>query len=351
MSDIEVPTLCSKCLGKDPNVRMIKQPQGETCKICTRPFTVFRWQVKDGSKRSKNTMICKTCARSKNCCQCCMLDVNFLIPTEIRDTALRMAGLGHLVTQQSDTRNLEVKAIIADKQQAQFEKQDKETLENNEKARQILSKLASQVNETSIEASPMRKASKSARTPDTSIPAGLSKVIKRLPFSGSIQSSEKELTSFFVFGIPEDCPQYEMSEYFEQFGKIRLISIIHKAKCGFVSYTSRQSAENLANSVSENGLNKNRSTPGLLLLRKSIPVRIAWSEVKQLGISSSEHKKIALVVNKVMEQLAEKDSKVSKGASKNPHSINQSKQASKSTAAKSKPISTKYQASQPDFEL
>ncbi|KAG6837282.1 hypothetical protein H0H93_011884 [Arthromyces matolae] len=83
----DFPILCETCLGSNPFVRMSKQEYGRSCGTCARPFTVFRWNPGAGG-RFKTTVICQTCAKVKNVCQTCLLDLEYGLPTQVRDTAL-----------------------------------------------------------------------------------------------------------------------------------------------------------------------------------------------------------------------------------------------------------------------
>lgn len=66
-----------------------KQEFGRACGTCARPFTVFRWNPGTGM-RYKTTVICQTCAKIKNVCQTCLLDLEYGLPTQVRDTALAL---------------------------------------------------------------------------------------------------------------------------------------------------------------------------------------------------------------------------------------------------------------------
>lgn len=289
----DFPALCSSCCGPNEHVKMIRQPAGEECKTCTRPFTVYRWNISQTSNKSKKTIICSTCAKQRNCCQSCMLDITYGIPLEIRDTALKMAGVK---TIPHSSRNREVKAIMADKAEARNEQA--------ELAEEILTKLSQRLNLKVAAKKEVRSSADSLKNTD------LSKVLAKLPFGGLLAVPEDaSVTSFFMFGITESVPQYAVSDYCKLFGKIRNLTIVHRARCGYVGFTERKAAEAFAASVRGNGLNKNRSTAGLLLLEGKHPVRVSWGKPRPLGTTNDEHTKLGLVVAKVLKQLAEKDAK------------------------------------------
>ena len=59
-----------------------KEKYGKECKICARPFTIFRWNP--GAKmRFKKTEVCQTCSKLKNICQTCLLDLEYGVNTSI----------------------------------------------------------------------------------------------------------------------------------------------------------------------------------------------------------------------------------------------------------------------------
>ncbi|KOX70045.1 Pre-mRNA-splicing factor RBM22 [Melipona quadrifasciata] len=87
--DAEFPILCQTCLGDNPYIRMTKERYGKECKICMRPFTVFRW-CPGARMRFKKTEVCQTCSRLKNVCQTCLLDLEYGLPIQVRDAALKI---------------------------------------------------------------------------------------------------------------------------------------------------------------------------------------------------------------------------------------------------------------------
>lgn len=293
----EFPAICENCCGSDKHIKMIRQPDGEECKICTRPFTVFRWNANNQANKSMKTIICATCSRARNCCQSCMLDITYLIPLEIRDTALQMAGLPNIYSV-SSSANREVKAIIADKQEAKFRAEGE-----SEQAKDILLKLAEKLKGHTVAPKSAKALTKKAAAVKT---GDVSKIVAKLPFGGliNVPTSDVSTTSFFIFGLSDDTPQYLITELFSKYGKLKNVTIVHRAKCGFVSFISRKSAEEFAKAVRNNGLNKSSTKAGLLLLENKYPVRVAWGKQKPLGSTGDEHQKIGQVATKVMKQLA-----------------------------------------------
>lgn len=98
----EFPILCETCLGPNPYVRMTKHAWGSACKVCERPFTSFRWRPAGHGTRPKKTEICQVCARAKNVCQTCLLDLEYGLPVQVRDASIAPGDRQRTVVPQSD---------------------------------------------------------------------------------------------------------------------------------------------------------------------------------------------------------------------------------------------------------
>ncbi len=54
--------------------------------MCQRPFTLFKWKPHKGPY--KRTEICAVCAKRKDVCQACLLDLQLRLPMGVRDKHL-----------------------------------------------------------------------------------------------------------------------------------------------------------------------------------------------------------------------------------------------------------------------
>lgn len=83
----QFPIVCDACLGDDKHIRMTKDQFGLECRVCLKPFTCFRW-CPGPKQRFRRTEICQSCARLKHVCQSCVLDMEYGLPVQVRDSVL-----------------------------------------------------------------------------------------------------------------------------------------------------------------------------------------------------------------------------------------------------------------------
>jgi pre-mRNA-splicing factor RBM22/SLT11 len=74
---------------------MSREPFGSACHVCARPMSKFRWKAGSGG-RFKQTVVCAACAKMKNVCMCCILDLTYGVPVEVRDRVVTQAIAGQL---------------------------------------------------------------------------------------------------------------------------------------------------------------------------------------------------------------------------------------------------------------
>ncbi|OAQ98400.1 hypothetical protein LLEC1_04365 [Akanthomyces lecanii] len=300
----DFPSVCENCLPENPYVKMLKEDYGAECKLCTRPFTIFSWSATRAQGRRKTTMICLTCARLKNCCQSCMLDLSFGLPIAVRDAALKMVAPGPKsdINREYFAQNNE-KLIEDGKGTEEYEKTD-------EKARELLRRLAASkpyfrkgraVDETELAGAstggdaavgagvggpgPIRtKDSRAARAAGARTGNGKGRAAfpstAQLPPSPRdwLPPDDKNIMSLFVTGVEDDLPEFKLREFFKTHGKIKSLVCSHMSHCAFVNYETREAAEKAA-----------AACQGRAVIA-GCPLRIRWGQPKAIGTMDKDQR-------------------------------------------------------------
>lgn len=298
----DFPSVCETCLPDNPYVKMLKEDYGAECKLCTRPFTVFSWSADRSHGRKKRTNICLTCARLKNCCQTCMLDLSFGLPVAIRDAALKMVapGPGSEVNREYFAQNMEKEIEEGRGGTEAYEKTD-------EKARELLRRLATSkpyfrkgraIEDGSASSSgdpavgagvagpgPIRtRDSRAAAASGAGPRAGGN----RRPFPAASQlppgpqdyipPNDKNIMSLFITGVEDDLPEHKIRDFFKEHGKIKSLVCSHMSHCAFINYETREGAERAA-----------EACQGRAVI-SGCPLRVRWSVPKAVGTMTKEQR-------------------------------------------------------------
>lgn len=289
----DFPSVCENCLPANPYVKMLKEDHGAECKLCTRPFTVFAWAGDGAHGRRRRTGICLTCARLKNACQCCIMDLQFGLPIVIRDKALEMLAPGP----QSDINR---EYFAQNNEQAIEEgRAGTEVYETTDvKARELLRRLAT--------SKPYFRKGRALEEDGT--PVGNAAVGSGVGGPGPIRTrdsraaaarprkggpalpqgppgpqdyeppADRNIMSLFVTGIEDDLPEHKLRDFFKTFGKLRSLVVSHMSHCAFVNYETREAAERAA-----------ATCQGRTVLA-GCPLRIRWGQPKAIGNMNKEER-------------------------------------------------------------
>ncbi len=300
----DFPSVCENCLPDNPYVQMIKQDYGEECKICTRPFTVFKWKA-DRTARSKRTNICLTCARLKNCCQCCMLDLSFGLPIVVRDAALKMVAPGP-----QSAVNREYYAQEHEKEIEEGRGGVEAYEKTDEKARELLRRLANsepyfkkqrRIGPAEDEGDASRAAlvingPGPIRTKDSKGVAisrgagrggrGGARGGRAFPSAAQLPPTQQDIlppsdhsiTSLFVTGVEDDLPEHKIRDFFSPYGKIRSLVCSHMSHCAFVNFSTREGAEAAADALQ-----------GRAVIA-GCPLRVQWGRPRPIGTMDKDER-------------------------------------------------------------
>jgi len=281
--------VCENCLPDNPYVQMLKEDHGAECKICSRPFTIFRWKA-DRTSRQKRTNICLTCARLKNCCQCCMLDLSFGLSIPVRDAALKMIAPGPTSEVNKQYYAQEHEKEIEEGRGA-IEAYGKE----QDKARELLRKLArSEPYRRREEDESPSGGQKALVAPDGGHVAGpIRSRDSRGPTRGGrpgrpnpaaptpediLPPSDPNIASLFITGVEDDLPEHHIRTFFEKHGTLRSVVVSHRAHCGYINFQTRKGAEAAAGACQ-----------GKAVIA-GCPIRVRWGKPKKLDSMADDER-------------------------------------------------------------
>jgi pre-mRNA-splicing factor RBM22/SLT11 len=303
----DFPSVCENCLPENPYVKMLKEDYGAECKLCTRPFTVFSWSADRAHGRKKRTNICLTCARLKNACQSCILDLQFGLPIQIRDKALEMVAPGPQseINREYFAQNNE---LAIEEGRAGTEEYDKA----DEKGRELLRKLAHSKpyfkkgrmleEDGNVQESPNRSGDRAIgsgvggpgpiRTRDSRAAGaagrggrggrrgGAFPSTSQLPPGPAdyIPPQDRNIMSLFVTGVEDDLPEYKIRDFFKEHGKIKSLVVSHMSHCAFINYETREGAEAAA-----------AACQGKAVIA-GCPLRVRWGQPKPIGLMNKEQR-------------------------------------------------------------
>ncbi|KAL2095221.1 hypothetical protein ACEWY4_009940 [Coilia grayii] len=265
--DSDFPILCQTCLGENPYIRMTKEKYGKECKICARPFTVFRW-CPGVRMRFKKTEVCQTCSKMKNVCQTCLLDLEYGLPIQVRDTGIAIKDdmPKSDVNKEYYTQNMEREIANSDGTRPVGQ------LGKAPSSSDMLLKLARTTpyykrNRPHIcsfwvkgeckrgEECPYRH--EKPTDPDDPLADqnikdryyGINdpvadKLLKRASAMPRLDPPEdRTITTLYVGGLGDTITDSELRNHFYQFGEIRTITVVPRQQCAFIQFATRGAAE------------------------------------------------------------------------------------------------------------
>uniref|UniRef100_A0A1D1YBL1 Zinc finger CCCH domain-containing protein 49 n=1 Tax=Anthurium amnicola TaxID=1678845 RepID=A0A1D1YBL1_9ARAE len=283
----DFPIVCESCLGDNPYVRMTRADYDKECKICARPFTVFRWRP-GRDARYKKSEICQTCSKLKNVCQVCLLDLEYGLPVQVRDTALSISS--HEVIPKSDV-NREYFAEEHDRRaragidyESSFGKaRPNDTILKLQRTTPYYKRNRAHVCSFYVRGECTRGAECPYRH-EMPVTGELSHqnikdryygvndpvALKLLNMAGDMPSlvppDDESIKTLYVGGLDARVTEQDLKDNFYAHGEIESIRLVPQRACAFVTYTTREGAEKAAEELS----NK--------LIVKGLRLKLMWGK-------------------------------------------------------------------------
>ncbi|KAI8321305.1 hypothetical protein GQ54DRAFT_187112 [Martensiomyces pterosporus] len=294
--ETEFPILCETCLGDNPYVRMTKEKLGKECKICSKAFTIFRWLPGRGM-RYKKTEICPTCAKLKNVCQTCILDLEHGLPVQVRDTALSIQD--SVPREEPNRRDYLAKSansLEVNGEQTDFSGKaqpiGREMLKNMSRKDPYYKRNRPHICSFFVKGQcnrgnecPYRhempqgdpelaKQNIVDRYHGTNDPVAKRMLSRAYKTDKLTPPEDKSITSLFVLGMDKSVSQADLRDHFYTYGELKSIVVVPKGNCAFINFKTRPAAEAAAQAV----------LGGCSIKGKAL--RIAWGKPKPKGPQS-----------------------------------------------------------------
>lgn len=316
MSD-QHPAICESCLSRDSKfIRMTKAPDGATCKICTLPFTLFYFKL-PGHRHLTKTLICLNCSKQRNICQCCLLDLTWHVPTNVRDQILSMLNDSAVVTEEAS--NEMVKRFIGLKDGDSFKMGGASVTSDYDSNQQVMLKLQNILNASTSQGTSTATAGETDPLNGVATLAtkdkhdkrekyanlDISHILKRLPLKGSIEKDDST-RSFFLYNIDPGIPEWSIVEKVSsmvettqwQDRETTSVIINHTAKCGGIRFKSADLANRFITQLEKNG------SKGVLAVRNCRIHVVKWSSMHSgaFGDKYAEFVKLGLSLDKLVQK-------------------------------------------------
>jgi len=264
----DFPIVCETCLGDNPYIRMTKANFEKECKVCTRPFTVFRWKA--GTKgRYKKTEICQVCAKLKNVCQTCLLDLTFNLPVQVRDSAMPM-GVKELEVGLHQSNKNFFGQIALDKvkngelpyARAQYSPAISAIARTEPYYDRNLAQVCSFYakgncnrgnrcpyrHEMPKEESELSKQNIRDRYYGVNDPVA-KKILKRHELRKLTPPADPTIKTLYIGKVDETISKESLKNHFYYFGEITSINLVLEQNCAFIEFSTRESAEAAADEI------------------------------------------------------------------------------------------------------
>eukprot|EP01018_Ginkgo_biloba_P018433 Gb_38162 [translate_table: standard] len=267
----DFPIICESCLGDNPYVRMTKANFDKECKICTRPFTVFRWRP-GRDARYKKTEVCQTCSKLKNVCQVCLLDLEYGLPVQVRDTALAINTNDAIpksdVNREYFAEEQDRKARAGIDYESSYGKaRPNDTILKLQRTTPYYKRNRAHVCSFYVRGECTRGAECPYRH-EMPVTGELSQqnikdryygvndpvAAKLLNKAGDMPSlvppEDESIKTLYVGGLDPRVTEDDLKDYFYAYGEIESIRLVLQRACAFITYTSREGAEKAAEQLS-----------------------------------------------------------------------------------------------------